>query len=522
MKHLKFLILFFLSAFLLIGCFSRKQTVQLQLNTVKEYTLPVHDFDGQFRGMQLINDSLLAIGFRNGNIPIYNLHNNTLVNELTKYKRAHLNMFAYNIINWDSIYVFNNFSMNICPKQDSTLLIINAKNELKKAYLFNFINLVDCEKGLYEYSYYFHLLGAKPLILFGDKVFLLLDHPDKDDSKFDTSYNNAISLGALMDINTSEITPIKGLQYPFLNNYSYPEKYKGCYISASHNGNPILSFRYTSLFYEYDIKTEKLIPHYFKSDIIDTIYPNQHFKNPEAQNQFILGRIMYNPANKTYYRTAFKDSSFVLSMFDTTYNMIAEGVSKIPLTQYIFRNNHIIAIDYPKTISSEHSIYLNEYEITFSNKKVAEKVASTKKLKLNQKKDIKHFLKEHHINKNSNQIVLILPTDYSCDACLNSSLNFCKLSEEALTSGNFNIIYVADNKMKLAKHLKETKMTHTSIKSEITNLNSYNNYHTEKYYNPRLIVIKDKEVVLDKIYNPSEMQEMQMNIDKYYHLFKNK
>ncbi len=237
--------------------------------------------------------------------------------------------------------------------------------------------------------------------------------------------------------------------------------------------------------------------------------------------------ILFNSFNNLNYRliylpeAIYGEERYSVIIADSNYNYIAEGI--IPEGHYVnkvmFKNEHIIIFNAEKTFANEGKVFFSVFKlnitkgeeegINISENRDTNYCSTSKNNDENSNKNIIEYVTNLTNIHDSSYAITIVPAN-SCPSCIEVVLESYKLNKEVAENSNIYLI-LSTNNLTQAKSMLIEKNLYISKNIFIDEEEEYLNYHTSNSFNPRLIIIKNNEIVWDTIYNPTEMVEEYMD-----------
>lgn len=473
---------------------------------------------------------LIFMYFKNEKISVYNFDNQNFIKTIPLKKNVPL--FSFYVKTIDSIFLLYNSGF-FFDYTDSVLTCIDFDGQLVENYFFEnkyFKSLNNEIKN--DSSYYPHTMHHKLGFDNQNSLFFLVSKYAQRELGDSNSRNSALPPIACYDIENKKLSFIN---LPFLMppvGYFYPQAFNHYYVSTTKAGNPLLSYRYSSIFYEYNIATDSLIQHYLKSLLIDTIEPEKD-KNNCRQLHFInnkgtFNKITYDKYRDIYFKTVllprkqYENSVFIVA--DNNFNKIGEGV--IPTghdSDFIFEKNHIFIWNTKKTFASEGKIYFTKFELKKQELEISdlkarlqEKVADSTNCTVVNPSEAKGNkpvieLLNKYIDK-KNYTVLIVPFLYSCPSCKEYAIMLYRVNKEIFIKNDVFLFFDSPNISGIKTYLVENNLNMSNNMVLTDTFGLYNSYVKDNFYNPRLVNICNGKVTFDKTYKPDELEQIYDNI----------
>jgi hypothetical protein len=128
----------------------------------------------------------------------------------------------------------------------------------------------------------------------------------------------------------------------------------------------------------------------------------------------------------------------------------------------------------------------------------------------NKRYEIKEYIKKTTKTNKKNYAVVIIPVDFSCPGCVKETLHFFSNNIKKISEIPLYLIIASDKEQSTKKLLKNNNLENKPNTVFSDNLISYLNYHPKnKGFNPRLILMENDKVILDKIYDVKEIIKLQ-------------
>ncbi len=412
---------------------------------------------------------------------------------------------------------------------DSVLQMIDNESNIKNYYSFKNTPVWCSENPRYSKDSvsYSTLLFVQPLPYSKNRIFMAFaryGYSYIGDSSF---FNPQLPIAGHFDTQQNKFCAHNKISLPFIKEgVFYPRTMERLLISISKNNNPLYSFKYTPLFYEYDVEKEEIQSYYLKSKLIDTIMPTvEPCKKTSLPNLAQYRQFFYNKKNNQYYRilnlpeTIYGKNKSAIIAADNNYNYIAEGIipSGHSSRKLLFSNEYTILWNAEKTYANEGKLYFSVYKLNIINGDIEDQTIkmveneNLEKCNLTKNKDensgdITEYLQKVASIKDSNYAVTIVPVTQSCPSCVEQAMDMFAINKEACEESNIYLILSTINPVQTEARLKE-KNIFISDNVFIDGKEKYLNYHKFDLFNPRLIIMKKNKITLDTIYMPDGMEE---------------
>jgi len=532
---------FFIFPFLLLSLFScDKPDKIIEFEYINEIVLEIDDVSKNIvNDMQLVNESdtdLLILYLKNKKLLVYDLETRKLIRTINIDWKE---LLSFNYINKDSIFLYYNAVYNADYMHDSVLQMIDNQSNIKKYYSFKNTPVWCSENPRYSNDSvsYSTLLFVQPLPYSQNKIFMAFaryGYSYIGDSSF---FYPQLPIAGHFDTQQNKFVAHTKISLPFITEgVFYPRTMEKFLISISKNNNPLYSFKYTPLFYEYNVEKEEIKYHYLKSKLIDTIMPTaEPCKKTSLPNLAQYNQFCYNNNSNQYYRvlnlpeTIYGKNKSAIIVADSNYNYIAEGI--IPnghsSSNFLFRNEYTILWNVEKTFANKGKLYFSVYKLNIINGAIEEQTikmvenenlekCNSTKNKNKKNSDVTKYLQKIANIKDSNYAVTIVPVNQSCPSCVAQAINSFSINKEACEESNIYLILSTNNPMQTEAKLKE-KNIFISDNIFIDGKEKYLDYHKFDLFNPRLIIVKDNKITLDTIYMPDGMEkDYQLKILDFY------
>ncbi len=487
-------------------------TIALMLSDSKSNV----EYDFQIYNNNNNTNKLLILYVNNLNLYIYNLSTKKLLKEI-KLKKP---IFSFYYLSKDSIFLLYQtaYFYDYC---DTVLAIIDENGSIKKTFGINDEHFLTQNNIISEKQFYYPNTTFHKILYFDKKIFFNISknyfYYLGDSASRSDNFANA----AYIDLKTEKINFIFFPKYYPPENYFYPRNFSTKSICLSHNNLPMMAYRFTNYLNEYDYNKDIIISHYVKSDNFDTIMPSIDEKELSQfnynDNYGKLWFVFYDMYKKLYYRMIILPEKYfdknLLIAFDTNFTKIAEGfIPKHFGNHMIIENDGIIFWNSKKTFENEGYIVFTKYKINFIEskdslidlqKQMKEIGTCNNKIEKNVTKNIDEYL-NLKLNKRDNYLAIIVPS-LSCPSCIQYVLTMYSLNKESFLKNNVILIFEGENKISLKNQLLEKNIL-LSENVIIDDSNIYKQYHSETFYNPRVIIFENKNVKFDKVYKPDELE----------------
>ncbi|MBN2669020.1 MAG: hypothetical protein JXR60_07310 [Bacteroidales bacterium] len=442
---------------------------------------------------------------------------------------SQIDFFHY--LSKDSIYLFCDIHSE---NNDSLIILTNDKAENRKTIALKHPYIRNTYAPYCDTS-----LLVKPVAWFNfnsiNKHNIFLSFTDYNFTRFKADSLKHIQhpLIAYYDLAKDSLIMNNNIWYPDLSDGFYPWGAYFTNISLGAKGNPLVSFSYTPTFLEWDIKENKLIKHEINSEATDSILPYKEYIDEQySTTQPYYGLLVFDNYNKTYTRhivypnETYGDFKNIQIHTDENFNVIGESYNQplyIPLANgwnldfFNSQNENKIILKKIKYAYRPYDESLFVEKMRAAQNQKIEKLENYKcSIGINRKADntfepselLLYFKNRLHI-EDSTYVVYAVQNN-ACPGCVNYVYKFFKLNKEIIESKPFYLLIVEDDKSIVTSILNEYEIkSFKNLKQD--SIFNYQVFHPYLENNPRLILIKNNQIITDSIYAPDNLPEMIYN-----------
>lgn len=443
-------------------------------------------------------------------------------------------VFGVNYVTNDSIllaynplYFHNNYN------HDSSLIMINKTGEIIKNFLYDEAHVSGTKNGLLDYSNGVDAISdsltflttfssvydyENKKIFFGVDRFKMPDYIGGDEGYFGV----VLPFMGYEDLENEKFVNFDKVEMPYLaEGLYYPQNYYYTDYELLKDGEHVLiSFPYTDLLYKYNYISEE-IEHIkgFNSFFLDSIkVTTQAPKNRSYSNRFKYGKINYDKKNNQIIRLfhfpkSLDKTSLIIS--DENFNIKGEGIMPDGCDHifYPVSEDTFVFLNIDKTANNPDSIYLSYYKINYQEEGIVD-LTNELRSQFEELQDgnvtIKNYIEKVTDISDETYSVIIIPTSMSCPGCAHYTTEYFSVNYEIL-SKNPAYLLIADSYTTNGKNiLKKYKLELDFQNIYFDSTNVYVNYHSNNMSNnPRLVLIENNKIILDKIYDADEMKKLQ-------------
>ncbi len=515
--------------------------LDLPLGTISLNFSDVFDVDGK--------PMFFAYLYPQKSLFIYDLANDSLVREISSHN---LEITKVEYFESDSIMIYG-YPL-YTPNNDSVIRCININGEIKHVYPVFHPNIVSSKKPPELLVDDKNEMYPDPKFIYDNKIFMTFNYPYYGLK----GYSKKHPIIGYYDIAKDSLITIGDIWYPNLKEgVYYKRRFYKPDIALKENGNILISFSYTPLFYEWNYKTNKWSTHFVASNFVPsipnftTLFKNEDEYNDQSYNEgYVYGvnSLKYSTdksqPNAVYSRSfllpslTIKGRKVVNVFYDENYRYCGEGLQFMPKKTY--------KRDYVNSYISKGKIVVRFVKPTFkpyNEIALIAKLDSVKKIDIEndksknnelcaiagknqslftyQKNDIISFLqKTQQIQDTSFAIAIINKS--GCGPCNEYVLQFLKENQIVffnIKTCPFYLLYVSeDGTMEdVETYLDWYRLFDKKhVKKEITSL--YQNFNPHREKNPRLVIVSNNSVIFDEDYLPNNLEQFPSKIIDYYGL----
>ena len=541
----KIILLIIITFLGLVSCKSQpnKSLLEIDKSTVlEEHNLPLPKYVMSLNIQKIVEIDhkpyLYAYFFPLFSLYVYDIQKDTIAYKIP----LKFGLRDFNVFNKDSILLLNNSDNN-----DSTLMVINSKGEIKKVFPLHYPNLISSQ---YPDSILIpqqnQIYVTSNMILADNKIFLAFYYYYYGLKGYQKHY----PIIGYYDLKKDTLIVNNDIWYPELKEGKYfKEELYSPGIILNNKGNIIISFQYTPTFYEWDFKRNILKTHCVASQFVDTIkYSKSLFANYddyrlEYNYTSFYCLFDYSTDHNLYHRgVVLEDKNKAKSLFlsiiiDSAYQYKGEtfyednihtGIIYKDLSYEVFiKNGRLKLIFFKNTYKPYNKNNIkkkidDEYARQFEEKK-KEVCTIVENYNINyqyQPNDIIKYLRKKHNIKDSSFVVTIL-NNSGCPPCNDYVLTFIQMNQATLFTMEkpLYVMYANENSTALEiegifNEYNITDRSHTICE----NSKIFKNFNPHPYNNPRLVLVRNNKVIFDEIYFPDKLDELALKILEYYGL----
>lgn len=458
----------------------------------------------------------------------YHLESGKVLSEIPLSLFEHYNTMAINDRGRDSLFIiFNASSISQYHFHDSVFVMIDYEGNLKEIFSFRDVPVPASYNTFNSYNdRVFAPTAFQPVPYHKGKLHFSFQYfGEMSDPHFNTNHR---PLGAAFNLESKkfEIYALPD-RFPFIDSTTYYSiNYELIRFSLSEEGEPLLGFSYSPLFYKYNTETKRFSSFKIQSSLVDTVYPIKS-KNRVSSiiHQAEYHNIWYDKFRNKYYRlvklpvseeaTPYRRNKPKYALIVTDENFVKEAEGILPDSCATF----------PFIITKE-GIWLrntnNKNKIQFILYQLKTKTDTKQQLdsiyRSKTKTEIANYGIKPYINNYfvmpENASITLIPVDLGCHSCAHEMTEFYTNNQNYFTDNSQYFILAGVSEFTMTPFLQSF-----NIKDSMPNLyidkNGLYLYYLEEFNNPRHIVIKDGKTVEDKIYKPTETYVLQRKIKEY-------
>ncbi|NSW45911.1 MAG: hypothetical protein HPY79_08880 [Bacteroidales bacterium] len=530
-----FLLLFLI--IILSECnFNPNQTI-VNFKQIKRWSLPLPR--GVINSSQYLNTYPYSVKFIENNqqllvkfyeidtLYLFDLKSKNLINKIPL--NHSFNFDGFNYINKDSILIFSSGVDKYY--YDTAIIVIDINGKIKYSFGLNhkniisssYFNLSHLDEQTYFNQLFPYFISENPCI--NSKVYFVLNI---DHNKFLSEPTTPV-LG-YYDFNKKKTIVYNDISYPVekkIKVFNYPENITKTSLSLIPEKNEIwLSFSFSPIVYKINPETDEKQNINFACKWIDASSVFDKNATPEY-NSFIYGRIFYIKSLNKYIRYISRriNDEFFYSIvtYDDKYNYIGEEF--IDENKFFRFQAHDIyfnaEIENDSFIVKQLCPIEKKFNLKEFNRKLSKMPKPINKIETcnatqntnKKQQNIQNYFK-HKIENIQPSFAALILHEYGCSSCNEYFLKFLSLNNFLLLKKEcpLYLVYIT-KKFELYKNqLNKQKIP----KFSIDNPNAYNAYHPYKYFNPRLVLVKNNKIVSDTIYMPDNLDLLIERLLKFY------
>ncbi|MBN2663561.1 MAG: hypothetical protein JXR68_07910 [Bacteroidales bacterium] len=443
-------------------------------------------------------------------------------------------IFGLNYVKDDSIFlIYNPLYFNNYYNHDSSLIMINKSGEIIKNFLYDEAHVSGTKNGLLYNNT--NIAEINDSLTFLNTFYKVLDYENQklfftverftmpaDYIGGEDYFIVDLPFIGYEDLNNEKFIGLNKLKHPFLSDHLYyPKAFYYTDYELLHDGHNILiSFQYTDLIFKHNYITNEIQKiTKFNSFFLDTIKASiDQPTNSDFSNRFKYSNIYFDKKNNRFFRwfnfpLKFKKTSIITA--DKNYNVTGEGILPDGCFKdfYPISEDTLVFINYIKTDQSSDSIYLSYYKINYSDKGI---IDLTNKLRIEFEESqtdnitIKDYIEKVTDISDITYSVIIIPTSMSCVGCADYTTNYYSANYKVLADKPAYLL-IADANTSNGKNILRKYNLYMSFNNiYFDSTNTYINYHSNNMsHNPRLVLIENNKIILDKIYDAFDIKQLQ-------------
>jgi hypothetical protein len=475
-------------------------------------------------------DILIANFFDAEFLYFFDLNNGSILKKIPIGERR-LENFHY--ISNDSIFLLYSNQYNDGYIDSTNFVRINTEGNVLNYYKIEHPNIPNSDNDSIEKEKAFYPI-CQSASLPSTNEFAVFDlakwYPEKIGSKAFMEQKTPVL--ATYNYQNHDLNICEDYWYPGIEeNIYYPGQYHSYSTCLSSKGNPLSRFYFSGTVYEWDVKNNKLIPHQFKSQLIDSIYPisepRTNFTNElEAQYR----DINYNPYSKKYFSVLWFNpniygyGAYSLIITDEDFNYLGEIFNpNIGTWAPLFTEDNIIGFN----VEQEGLLQVDFYTLEQGNKSQEEYISNIKdSLSIRKKKTKeKEAIAENNNIKaletdvsfvdclngftpiQDNKYVLItIFVNQSCPSCVDFALKTLEGNKALFNEYPIYFLLTSNNKEKMQLFLDNYDLS--GCKHVVYDENGLVQISTsDEPSNPRFQFVNENSIIHDTIYSPESIGE---------------
>lgn len=496
-----------------------------ELKLIRNFELPIenpkYNVPNDEQILETDTGTFLILTFHNySKIFVYDLEKEKKVDEIPLSK-PDLRSFYY--LNPDTIFLFYSPHSNLYYNHDSSLVMINQKGKIKKAYSWKDAPVWCTEKErTYEDSISYAFLYFQKLAYSHGKImmpFIASSQKMFGDSLFITDKRANVGL---FDTKADKFTPLQQVPYPALTGkFYYPYTMRQKLLCTTHNEEFLISYQYTPEMYHYSQKTNKIDKVCLKSTVLDSILP---FYEPEIPAGYKVPEyfgIRYDKYRNNYIRyVAFQPiygkGTFIVA--DTNFNFVAEGMHPKGTGTFVFSEKYILAYNMQATSQAEGKIVFSAYELGYrngTNQELIKKLKAENQKNQENRNNLAKFYKNELYIEEKNYTVTTIVWQTLCHSTVDFVLRHYQANEKGYKNNNVYLVVATDNPEQVKAELTQDYSLNPDSLSNILLVSSakYLPYHTFSEMAPRISIVRNNKLVSDTIYvAPTQITEDMQDI----------
>jgi len=534
MKRFVFFISIFLTSLLWISC--SKEDKEIRLNKEKSVTIDLSDepifnttpFIAQIIQSPEGNDVLLANFYDAAFIYFFDLTDGSLTNKIPIGKRR---LEGFHYASKDSIFLLYSNQYNDGFIDSTNFVCIDDKGNIQEYYKINHPNIPNSDNDSIAKEEAFYPI-CRSTSLPANNDFVVFDlvkwYPEEIGTREFMDHKTPVL--ATYNFHKNKLNICKKYWYPGIDEgVYYPGQYHSYSTSLSKDGNPLSRFYFSGTLTEWDVKTNSLIQHQFKSRLLDSIppisEPRMNFTN-ELEAQYRT--ISYDPYRQLYFSVLWFNpniygyGAYSLLVADENLNYQGEIFNPdIGTWSPLFTKDHLIGF----SSDEEGILKVNFYTLDHGSLSQDDYISNIKDSLSIRKEKIENALPEtmHKVVDHENvslvdclngftsveaekYVVVTVFVNEGCPACVDFALKALEGNKELFNTYPIYFLLTSGDKEKMNAYLSDYDLDDCNylVKDDnglvmITT--------TSEPSNPRIQFVENNSIVHDTIYSPEAIRE---------------
>lgn len=470
-------------------------------------------------------DTILIANFQDYKLTLYNFSTRSIIKQVPLRKEF---LVSFNYKNKDSIFVLYEPAHRINYYHDSIFFRINDDGKILDNYSFEKTPAICEKKKNFENntdSIYYTYLYFNPLIIYNQNAYFIFA---KYSFKYigDSAFNSfKYPISGHIDLKEANYFPHKGLKYPYIKKgVYYPRSFANMvYYCLNESRNRIVyGFAYTADIFSYNPADNKFEKHRIQSSVYDSIYPEKEpYRNQYNFEKPRYKQLHYNNSTGEYLRflelpqIEYGKRKVVFSLADDDFETLGEGVyPEDASSSKIFGLNKKW---YIQNYKKRDALVLDIYDIRKKegiNRSLAAEVQNFKVA--GDSLSYAEFLSKCNSAQADTFMVLSLPYSHGCPSCIQTGIDFFGANIKTLKESNVYLMVSAPEDALILQALKKQDILPDGETVFLDSEEKYLRYKkNSSLFNPNISIIGSGKILYDKTYKPSEMLEMQKNIQDF-------
>ncbi len=462
------------------------------------------------------DEQQLLVNYYNFNyLYVYDLKSRQLLNKINFPRRFNFDNVEY--INKDSILLF----LSGVDKYyyDTSIVVINYTGKIKSAYGIkheNILNYSTCDlQKLDQQTYLSYLFPIYCFdnICYKNNVYFALNCAQE---KF--LENKFISVYGSFDLASKNVSINNQLTYPVkkpISTFNFPENILKTNINiVPEKAELLVSFAFSPYVYKHDLDKDKGVFVCLNSKLPDTSWVYQADKNGHT---YFYGKVSFvEPINKYIRFVTLKVNDEIIRSivtYDEKFNYIGEMLTDLSIKtingKYFSADivhDSLIISEY-RPVEAAFDATKLEHELKKKIPKPTQNLETCNLIKNNsiEKRNIIDYLKMKALPLDTSYSVIVL-NENGCTSCNEYFINFLSINSFLLKkkSKPLFFIYISNNKEASESFFRKKKMENILIDQP----NNYNPFHPFKYFNPRLVLVRNNKIISDTVYIPDQLERL--------------